>query len=121
VPTAVGVCILAKYNKINVVSVPLLPCYSHLEICIVDILSSDITSRLLVCYRPPSGNTESAAVQYTRDLCNCISLFSSNGSAIICGDFNLANIDWEADNGVNCTQSTCSGVLLDFYYATGVH
>jgi hypothetical protein len=34
-----GVCILANYNKINVVSVPLLPCYSHLEICILDILS----------------------------------------------------------------------------------
>jgi hypothetical protein len=88
----------------------------------VDILSSDIISRLFVCYRPPSGNAESAAVQYTRDLCNCIlSLFPSNGSAIICGDFNLANIDWAADNGINCTQSTCSGVLLDFYYATGVH
>jgi hypothetical protein len=100
----------------------LLPCYSHLKICILDILSSDIISRLFVCYRQPSGNAESAAVQYTRDLCNCIlSLFPSNGSAIICGDFNLANIGWAADNGINCTQSTCSGVLLDFYYATGVH
>jgi hypothetical protein len=51
-----GVCILANYSKINVVYVPLLPCYSHLEICIVDILSSDIITRLFVCYRPPSGN-----------------------------------------------------------------
>jgi hypothetical protein len=87
----------------------------------VDILSSDIMSRLFVCYRPPSGNAESAAVQFTRDLCNCIlSLFPSNGSAIICGDFNFANIDWTVATGINCTQSTCSGVLLDFCYATGV-
>jgi hypothetical protein len=33
----------------------------------------------------------------------------------------MTTIATAVDNGINCTQSTCSEVLLDFYYATGVH
>jgi hypothetical protein len=73
-------------------------------------------------YRPPSSDTDSDAVAYNREMCDCISgLISNNGSTIICGDFNLPYINWSLDNSLKCSESTCSGIFLDLYYAHGFH
>jgi hypothetical protein len=47
-------------------------------------------------------------------------LFPVNSPALICGDFNLPMIDWSLDNCSLCSDSTCSGIFLDFYYNHGL-
>ena len=118
-----GVCILTRNNSLQAISVPLPPVFSHLEICVVDVVLNDVKTRLFVCYRPPSSsNKDPVAVQYTTDLCNCLtSLFPSNGSVIVCGDFNLPNINWSTCNSIHCSKDSCSGIFLDFYYTFGMH
>lgn len=118
-----GVCILTNNNSLQAISVPLSPAYTLLELCVIDIVLSDIKTRLFVCYRPPcSNNKDSASVQYIADLCNCItSLFPPNGSIIVCGDFNLPNINWSTCNSAHCSKDSCSGVFLDFYCSFGMH
>jgi hypothetical protein len=56
-----------------------------------------------------------------RDLCDCISdIYPVNSTVIICGDFNLPNIDWSVDNCLKCCDVTCSGLFLDFLYTHGL-
>jgi hypothetical protein len=95
--------------------------YSHLELCSIDILSRSSRVRLFVCYRPPSPDSDQTSVRYMRDLCDCINgLYPVNSNSIICGDFNLPNIDWSADNCSKCSDETCSGIFLDFFYTHGL-
>jgi hypothetical protein len=47
-----GVCILTNNCTTKVVRVFLPPAYSHLELCVVDLLSRYNKLRLFVCYRP---------------------------------------------------------------------
>ena len=116
-----GVCILTCNDSLKVIPVHLPSDFSHLELCIIDIFLNDVKLRLFVCYRPPSGNSDPQAVQYVKDVCNCIvRLFPANSPVIICGDFNLPNIDWSADNCKLCSDSTCSGVMVDFVYNQGL-
>jgi hypothetical protein len=118
-----GVCILTNDNCIKATLVQLPSNFSHLELCTIDILLTDanVKLRLFVCYRPPSSNYDVCALQYVTDLCDCIDkLFPVNSPALICGDFNLPMIDWSLDNCSLCSDSTCSGIFLDFYYNHGL-
>jgi hypothetical protein len=78
------------------ISIPLT--FAHSELCAIDIISTESKIRLFVCYGPTSSDSDSAAVRYIIDLCNCInSLYLLNGTVIIFGDFNYPSIDWSAD------------------------
>jgi exonuclease III len=111
-----GVCILTKSNTVKVTSVSLPSIFTHLEMCVIDILSSDTKTRLFVCYRPTSSNTDLDAVRYITEMCDCLTrLYPPNGAVIICGDFNFPTIDWSTDNCLSCSNSTCTGIFLEFF------
>ena len=61
-----GVCVLLNNRRVKGIAVPLPSMFSHLELCVIDLLG-DVKIRLFVCYRPPSNNTEAEAVQYVTD------------------------------------------------------
>ena len=114
-------CVLSNNCTTKVVPIQVPSKYSHLELCVVDILSRSTRTRLFVCYRPPSPDSDQAAVQYIRALCDCINgLYPDNSTVIICGDFNLPCIDWSIDNCSKCRDTTCSGVFLEFFYTHGL-
>jgi hypothetical protein len=117
-----GVCIIANNNTARVASVALPPKYSNLELCVVDIISHQERLRLFVCYRPPSADCDRIAVQYVHDLCECMSiLYPINSTVLICGYLNFPNLDWSTDcNSLKCSDITCSGTFLEFYYTHGL-
>ena len=54
-------------------------------------------------------------------MCNCITdLSPPNIIFVIVGDFNLPSIDWSADNCLKCSDVSCTGVFLNFYYNLGL-
>jgi hypothetical protein len=53
--------------------------------------------------------------------CDCVdALLPIDSPVLICGDFNLPNIDWSIDNCALCSDSTCDGVFLELYYNRGL-
>jgi hypothetical protein len=115
------VCILTNNCTTKAVRIFIPPAYSHLELCVVDLLSHHDKLRLFVCYRPPSGNSYEPAVHYVRDLCDCIdSLYPSNSAVILCGDFNFPNVNWLVNNSLHCSDLTCSGIFLELVYKHGL-
>jgi exonuclease III len=85
-----GVCIFTNNNTTKVISISVPPKFSSLELCVVDLVSHGTRLRLFVCYRPPSADSDPAAVQYMCSMRDCLGdLFPANSSVIICGDFNL--------------------------------
>ena len=97
-----GVCILTKNNSVKAISVPLPPLSSHIEISVIDLLLPENATRfarLFAVYRPPGPNRQPDVLKYCTDMCNCIELlFPSNCTSIICGDFNVPDINWNHDN-----------------------
>ena len=119
--TGGGVCILTSNATIKATSVAIPSKFLHLELCAVDISFGKVKLRLFVCYRPPSSYTDVYALQYAKDICTCIDkLFPVDSPVIICGDFNLPNVDWSVDNCSLCCDSTCDGVFLEMYYNHGL-
>ena len=114
-----GVCIISNNSTVKAIHVPLPSNYIHLELCVIDVLNNATCSlRFFVVYRSPSGNREPNAVQYTLELCNCIQqLFPAKGTAVLCGDLNFPNIDWNCDNCLNINDFTCSGLFLTLFYS----
>ena len=54
-------------------------------------------------------------------LIKCIdSLYPANRTVVICGDFNLPDVDWLSDNCFKCNDFTCAGIILSFYYKHGL-
>lgn len=116
-----GVCILTNNNTINAVSVSLPSKYVNLEMCVIDILTDSCSIRLFNCYRAPSTNRNVDAINYIKDMCNCIiELIPANNTVLIVGDFNLPTIDWSADNCLKCSESSCTGVFLNLFYSLGL-
>ena len=116
-----GVCVLLNNRRVKGIAVPLPSMFSHLELCVIDLLG-DVKIRLFVCYRPPSNNTEAEAVQYVTELCACVdSLMPSNGSIILCGDLNFPSIDWSVVNIRDCNRNTCTGIFLELCHNHGLH
>jgi hypothetical protein len=69
-----------------------------------------------------SHNADLNAIQHSKDLYTFVScLMPSRGSVIMCGDFNLPDIDWSVDKSLNCYNGTCTGIFLDFCYNFGLH
>jgi exonuclease III len=96
-----GVCIITKNSTTRSVSVALPPKFSHLELCVTDILSRYNRLRLFVCYQPPSADSDQVATQYVHDLCECMnSLYPANSTVLICDNLNLPYVDWSSD--YNC-------------------
>ena len=60
-----GICVLTNNTstKAVAISIPLL--FAHVELCVIDIISTESKTRLFICYRPPCPNADSAAVRYT--------------------------------------------------------
>lgn len=75
-----------------------------------------------MCYRPPSNNTDVIALQYAKDMYECIEMLVPCGlPVLIYGDFNFPNVDWSVDNCALSSESTCEGVFSDMYYNYGLH
>jgi hypothetical protein len=60
------VCIIIN-NTVKAIPISLPSKYSHLELCILDILLSEVKLRLFVGYRSPSSNSDPTALQYVKD------------------------------------------------------
>src|SRR5664279_1186653 len=117
-----GVCVLTNNNTVRAVSVVLPPRFSHVELCALDIICNSTTTRLFNCYRPPSSNRDPDGVKCISDMCNCIDdLYSNNSTVIICGDFNLPDINWSVDNCIKQADFCCSGIFLNMFYKHGLH
>jgi exonuclease III len=116
-----GVCILTSNATVKATSVPITAKFLHLALCAVDISLDKVKLRLFVCYRPSSSNTDVHALKCVEHICAFIyELFSVDSPVIICGDFNLPNIDWCVDDGSLCCDSTCDGVFSVMYYNQGL-
>lgn len=114
-----GVCILTNNNSISSSLVALPIKYNHLELCVIDVQPVNI--RLFALYRPPGSNRSPGLLQYTIDICDCISsLLPNNQSSIICGDFNFPDIDWHADNCLRLDNSSSTGVFLSLCIKFGL-
>ena len=91
--------------------------YSHVEIVAVDLLNCPTKVRLIVCYRPPGYANDPLCKSYISDLCACIEcLMPRNSTVVICGDFNFPSIDWKNIDSGLCSNDTCVGIFLNFYY-----
>jgi hypothetical protein len=107
-----GVCIPTRNATIKATPVPITRKFLLVELCAVDVSFREVKLRLLVCYRLPSSNTDVRALQYVQEICACIDkLFSVYSPVIICGNFNLPNINWSLDNCSLCCDSTCNGFI----------
>jgi hypothetical protein len=86
-----GVCILTSNATVKAIQLYLFLSFSlHLELRVIDITFDKVKLRLFVCYRPPSNNTDVLALQYAKDMCECIEMLIPRGlPVLICGDFNL--------------------------------
>lgn len=116
-----GVCILTRNGIVNAVLVSLPAKYANLEMCVIDIFTESCTIRLFNCYRAPSTNRFTESINYTKDMCTCITeLTPHNHSILIVGDFNFPSLDWTADNCLKCSDVSCTGLFLNLYYSLGL-
>lgn len=117
-----GVCILTNDSTVRAVAICLPAQFSHCELCVIDILTCTHDSlRLFALYRPPGYNRNDETLNCIVDLCNCIDmLYVPQLTNIICGDFNLPDIDWFIDNCLKCNDFTVPGVFLSLYYKYGL-
>ena len=113
-----GVCILTNNNTVRAIAVSLPLQYKHCEMCVIDVLFGARDSlRLFGLYRPPGYNRNAEALNYAVDLYRCIDfLYVQQQTNIICGDFNLPDIDWSLNNCLRCNDFTVSGLFLSLYY-----
>jgi len=110
-----GVSILVRDDVFSAVAVDIPGRFSHLEIVAVDIVNTACKLRIFTCYRPPSGDTDPAAVQYIKDMCDCLnSLYPVNSTVVICGDFNLPSIVWSNLDITAMSKNSCSGIFVNF-------
>jgi hypothetical protein len=78
-----GVCILLNNSIVKAIDIPLPSKFPYLELLVIDLLG-DAKIRLFVCYRPPSHNTDTDAVQYSNDLRACFNnRMPRNGTIIL--------------------------------------
>jgi hypothetical protein len=112
-----GVCILINNVKVSAIPVCIPRKYSHVEVVAIDLLHCSTKVRLFVCYRAPASDNDLAAKSYIVDLCSCIeTLMPHDSTVVICGDFNLPSIDWNAIDPGFCANDTCVGTFLKFYF-----
>jgi len=79
-----GVSILVRSDIFTAVSVEVPDRFSHLEIVATDIVNTACKLRIFTCYRPPSGDADSAAMQYMKDMCDCLdALYPVNSTVVI--------------------------------------
>jgi hypothetical protein len=118
-----GVCILTSSTTVTALQVFPPPCFSHIEMCCIDIVVDGSKSiRLFNCYRPPHPNRSITAIKYISDMCDCINrLIPQNGTIILCGDFNFPTIDWSVDNAFRINDNCCTGIFLNLCYTHGLH
>ena len=111
-----GVCVLTNDDLFKAVPVILPTKYANLELVVVDIVNLQSKCRVFVCYRPPSNDSDRSAVQYSIEMCECIeSLYPNNSTVIVCGDFNLPNINWTNIDVSVINNPTCSGIFLSLF------
>lgn len=118
-----GVCILVKS------SIPCSPvCFDgNSEICGVDLLNPSSTIRCICVYIPPASDSVLDGQSRMLALCGDLEslLLESSGFHVICGDFNIAEIDWthlispSARDFPDCRSR--GEVLLDFVSGAGLH
>lgn len=118
-----GVCVLLNDNTTRAISVSLPVNFSHCELCVVDIIPSNNSNavRLFALYRPPGPNRNADLLKCTDDFCNCIDLmFKPQCTNILCGDFNLPDVNWSANNTLKCNNFTSDGLFLTLFYKHGL-
>ena len=109
-----GVCIILNNNKIKATHVSTSDEFSDLDILSVDILNSNQPVRLILCYRPPSSDSDSSALTSMKHYIDCLEhLSDTHKSVVLLGDFNLPQVDWS--NPSFCADSEkCSTAFLAF-------
>jgi len=116
-----GVCILLNNNTVLGAEINVPAKYSHLELVAVDICTSLTKVKLFVCYRAPSSDSDLQAVNYTRDLCDCLGQLSkADFTTLVCGDFNLPKINWKDDSS-SLFNDTCSGIFCNYFHDNCLH
>lgn len=109
-----GVYILLDNTKVKAVPVRVPDSFDDLDVLCVDIISVSQPIRLIACYRPPSSDTDIAAVNSMKHFIGCVEyLCDVDKSVILLGDFNLPNVDWS--NPTFCSdQDRCSTLFVSF-------
>jgi hypothetical protein len=117
----VEVCVLSNNASVRIVQLNFATKYHSLEFVVVDVLSREALAksfRLFVAYRPPSSSdSDSASLAYTTLFCECIeSLYPTNSTIVLCGDFNFPRINRLNNKKVLTNVKTCSGIFIEFFH-----
>jgi hypothetical protein len=115
-----GVCIFTNNESVTSSLVTIPVSFSSLELVVVDVFFVSPVSkfRLFLSYRPPCRSECSIeSTLYTTLLCQCIqSLYPTNSTVLLCGDFNFPSIKWNNNLNILTNTDTSSGIFLDFVY-----
>ena len=82
--------------------------YDNVELIAVDLLCGNFTCRFVTVYRPPSSDTDTDGAQYCLQLAECIDFLGrQNVTMVICGDFNIPNLNTSGHNPLSCSSIIC--------------
>jgi len=98
-----GVCAIVR-SGIDFVLVDISPEFNDLELLVFDVLGVHIKYRFVLCYRPPSSGIDDLCLLTKAIDCLCI----SDASVILCGDFNLPQINWSSPDTHNFSDLSSS-------------
>ena len=120
-----GVCIFTNNYCTSASQVFLPDKFISLELVVIDVIltASSTKFRLFLCYRPPCHSECSVeAISYTSLLCECLkSLWPSNSTVLLCGDFNFPSINWDNTQNILNNINTSAGIFLDFFYNNSLY
>jgi hypothetical protein len=106
--TAGGVCVCAIIRSgIDFVLVDVMPEFNDLELLVFDVLGVHTKYRFILCYRPPSSGIDDLCLLTKAIDCLCI----SDASVILCGDFNLPQINWSSQDTSNVSDLLSSSFV----------
>ena len=109
-----GVCVIINNTTVKAVQVVIPDIFGDLDIVCIDVVGTLVPTRLILGYRPPTSDTASEAVSYTKHFINCLSHLSKvDASVAIVGDFNFPSIDW-SDLQFAVDNDSCSSLFSLF-------
>ena len=99
---------LSNINAFQSATVHIPTKYDNVELIAVDLLCGNFTCRFVTVYRPPSSDTDTDGAQYCLQLAECIDFLGrQNVTMVICGDFNIPNLNTSGHNPLSCSSIIC--------------
>jgi exonuclease III len=108
-----GVCIFTNEANVKAIGVSIPERFVELDIVCIDVVNTTEPLRIITCYRPPSSDTDTNAVDKMHLLSECLELLCDTVATLcLLGDFNLS-VDWASPNFVSDNEK-CSTIFTTF-------